>query len=132
MAAKDAPDRLIRLLRAVEVQGRLAEVPPEEWSELPDHTIVYIAEAFEPGRGQPRLIGHVELQLPGERTFIVEGGPGWDDAEAAVAWGRTRAPVVIVRLGIGWGNVRIYSAGDRWPTVIQPDHPVLPWPPEEP
>lgn len=56
-------------------------------------------------------------------TFYSEDGPGWNDVEGAVAWGRRRAPVVYVRLGDGWRDW--YNAGElddrqrpptkRWP-----------------
>jgi hypothetical protein len=42
---------------------------------------------------------------------MLEQGPGWTNAASAVAWGRERAPVVLIRLGLD----RSFSAGDRQP-----------------
>ncbi len=44
-------------------------------------------------------------------TFYSEEGPGWNDVELAVAWGRQRAPIVYVRLGEGLSE--IYNAGEK-------------------
>jgi hypothetical protein len=64
----------------------------------------------------------LEPHEPGE-TFYSEDGPGWNEVEQAVTWGRRRAPVVYVRLGEGLS--KIYNAGEeddggrnpteRWP-----------------
>jgi hypothetical protein len=54
----------------------------------------------------------------------VLGEGSWDSADAAVAWGRDRCDVVIVRLGT---PPRLFSAGSR-----QPDGEELPaWPPAD-
>ena len=56
-------------------------------------------------------------------TSDVEEGPGWNDVEEAIEWGRSHAPIVYVRLGQGLSE--IYNAGEsdsdaqrsagRWP-----------------
>jgi hypothetical protein len=51
-----------------------------------------------------------EPDAPAE-TFYSEDGPGWNDVEQAVAWGRQHAPIVYVRLGEGLSE--IYNAGER-------------------
>jgi hypothetical protein len=74
----------------------------------PRDGIVYIAEdvaeATEPGS---RFVGHWEALDP---PYLLESGPGWATAEAAIRWGRARADVVLVRLGVPG---TYYSAGDR-------------------
>ena len=82
--------------------------------------IVYIAQDLDE-RGERRdfFSGHWELPDP---PTSLEHGPGWTDAEEALAWGRERAPVVLVRLGSQY-----YSAGDA-----EPEGKNLPrWPPAE-
>jgi hypothetical protein len=44
-------------------------------------------------------------------TFYSEEGPGWNDVEQAVAWGRQRAPIVYVRLGEGLSEID--NAGEK-------------------
>ena len=60
---------------------------------------------------------------------MLEQGPGWDDVEEAVAWGRERAPRVVVRLGRDESS--IYSAGEirltRFSDGTGRDYPE--WPP---
>ena len=52
---------------------------------------------------EPEWVAYCE---DGERS---EGSPGFDSVEDAIAWGRERAEIVLVRLG---GDVEaIYSAG---------------------
>ncbi len=41
---------------------------------------------------------------------VLEQGPGWDDIEEAIRWGRERAPKVFVRIG-----GKAYSAGEEDP-----------------
>lgn len=48
--------------------------------------------------------------------MLLEGGPGWPTAELAVAWGRERADVVLIRIGVPG---TYYSAGDSEPTDEQ-------------
>jgi hypothetical protein len=43
--------------------------------------------------------------------FFSEDGPGWNDVDEAIRWGRRHAPVVLVRLGEGLREV--YNAGER-------------------
>ena len=50
--------------------------------------------------------GHWESPDPQGRLSIEEG-PGWDDPEEAIKWGRERAAKVFVRMG-----TVTYSAGD--------------------
>lgn len=55
---------------------------------------------------EPEYGGHWEVDEP--RPHIEEEGPGWDDVEEAIAWGRERAPKVMVILGDEY-----YSAGEE-------------------
>jgi hypothetical protein len=62
-----------------------------------------------------------------------EEGPGWDDVDAAVMWGRARARIVLVRLGTG--DDTMYSAGAVRATeyvdgsgVPYPEWPPSRWP----
>jgi hypothetical protein len=54
---------------------------------------------------------------------VLEYGDEWDDANAAVEWGRSRATVVIVRIG----DVH-YSAGEVL-ALDEADEPLPAWPP---
>jgi hypothetical protein len=69
------------------------------------HGIVYLAE--DDG-ADPRFGGYWDNGVP---PAMLEQGPGWTNAASAVAWGRERAPVVLIRLG----HDRSFSAGDRQP-----------------
>lgn len=84
--------------------------------------VVYIAEVSEDeaaATNAPRFRGHWESQDP---PALLESGPGWATIDLAIAWGRARADVVLVRIGIPG---RYYSAGAR-----QPPRETLPeWPP---
>ena len=59
----------------------------------------------------------------------------FEDPEAAIAWGRNRAPIVLVRIGSSEDDV--YSAGDRVATRELPEYggtdlrPYPPWPPSD-
>jgi hypothetical protein len=88
-------------------------------------------------RGTVRIREEVRAELPWHRfegswqpdadadpeTFYSEDGPGWNDVEEAIRWGRRRAPIVYVRLGPGW--TEWFNAGEeddggrdptpRWP-----------------
>jgi hypothetical protein len=69
--------------------------------------IVHIAISHPLREDRPRYRGHWEDgQMP---ATILEEGPGWDDTQTAVAWGRERAPIVLVR--VGRDEHSIYSAG---------------------
>jgi hypothetical protein len=75
----------------------------------------------------PRFGGHIESETP--TPHMIEEGPGWDDVEEAIAWGRARAPEVYV--GLGGTGATYYSAGVNDPPP-DPDYPddVMPrWPP---
>jgi hypothetical protein len=72
----------------------------------------------EPHSVEGRFIGHRE----GDDGSFLEASPveAWDDVEDAIAWGRSRAPVVVVRLGNTIDT--LYSAGEvaapegrQWP-----------------
>jgi hypothetical protein len=62
---------------------------PEDWSDITEH----------------RFDGHWET---GDEDRPVVHGPGWDDVEEAIKWGRERAPLVSIRIG-----TTTYSAGDE-------------------
>jgi hypothetical protein len=75
--------------------------------------------------GTVRIIEEMRAELPWHRytaswqpapdapaeTFYSEDGPGWNDIEEAVAWGRRHAPVVYVRLGRALNET--YNAGEK-------------------
>lgn len=84
--------------------------------------IVYIAEDGDKERlpRSPRFHGHWESVEP---PALLESGPGWANVELAIVWGRERADVVLVRLGVPG---TYYSAGDRQP---QQGEPLPEWPP---
>jgi hypothetical protein len=69
------------------------------------HGIVYLAE--EPDRDLP-FGGYWDA---GDPPALLEAGPGWATAAEAVAWGRQRARVVLLRL-LTDGYV---SAGEQQP-----------------
>ena len=79
--------------------------------------IVYIAKR-EFVDAEPHLYyGHWESTAADE-PGVLEQGPGWDDIEDAIQWGRDRAPEVYVRVA-----GKTYSAG-----VQDPDgEPVTRW-----
>ncbi len=82
------------------------------------HGIVYIADWPEGWRqpSESRYYGHWES--PEAAKGILEQGPGWDDPEQAIRWGRERAPMVFIRVG-----AETYSAGE----VDPEDEVVLRW-----
>lgn len=106
---------------------------------------------FRRGRARGTGIAYVDVEwprFPGERSpriqttwdpedartlDDVEHG-GFDKPEAAIAWARARAPIVLVRLGPD--EDQIYSAGERPATRELPEfggtdlteYPM--WPPE--
>ena len=83
---------------------------------------VYIAQRLESVEAPTKFYGHWEPDEAGS----VEQGPGWDNAEAAITWGRTRAPIVVARLG-STPPQQHYSAGDILPTGTPPEGGILPW-----
>lgn len=91
--------------------------------------IVYIAEElddeWEPG--QPRFRGHWQIE---DATDTFLEGPGWDDPNAAVAWGRERAPEVYIRIGRTEPQT-YYSAGVVHDAGELADDPLPRWPPED-
>jgi hypothetical protein len=71
--------------------------------------------------GEPEYSAHWEADEP--RPHIVEEGPGWDNVDDAIAWGRERAPIVVVILA---ASDRTYSAGEqRLPSL--PEWPPADW-----
>jgi hypothetical protein len=82
--------------------------------------IVFIAEdvgdAPDPGF---LFTGHWESLEP---PRLLESGPGWASADAAIEWGRARADIVLIRIGMPG---RYYSAGQRQPR----GEPLPEWPP---
>lgn len=72
---------------------------------VPDREgIVYISRDI--GEAGQSFVGHWER---GDPPKMLEEGPGWDDPEHAIAWGRERADRVLIRLGDD--ETSIYSAG---------------------
>jgi hypothetical protein len=69
--------------------------------------VVFISRGFSYNDTHRVFIGHWEAEDPPQN---LEAGPGWDDVEEAVAWGRERALKVLVRLGATEDS--IYSAGE--------------------
>jgi hypothetical protein len=108
---------------------RLDDIPPETRAELLGTGVVYVAE--EDRSGHKRFFGHWESEIDGKHVFV-EQGPGWDDPEEAIAWGRSRAPKVLVRMGVTFESTRHYSAGEDGPETIsklETDPEILRWPP---
>jgi hypothetical protein len=75
------------------------------------HGVIYLAEDPE---HDPPFGGYWDN---GDPPAMLEEGPGWATAADAVAWGRERARIVLIRL---WPD-RYFSAGD------QRDGSVPPW-----
>lgn len=69
--------------------------------------IVYISASHPHRPDASAFAGYWDRGVPPE---VLEQGPGWATVEAAVAWGRERAPRVLVRLGKDESS--IYSAGE--------------------
>jgi hypothetical protein len=85
-------------------------------------SVVFIAE--DPWAGEddsPRFYGHWEAAEVGSNELL-EQGPGWDDADEAIAWGRERASIVLIR--VGPMPQRYFSAGLEQP----PDQTLPQWP----
>ena len=89
--------------------------------------IVYVAEELRDFAvpGPTRFCGHWESGNPADG--VLEQGPGWDDIEDAIAWGRERAPVVLLRVGETEPQVH-YSAGEEDPSGIPPSGGLQRWP----
>ena len=105
----------------------MVETNDDAWTEpKPLRGVVYIAEELADAAvpGPTRYYGHWEAD---DREGLLEQGPGWDDVEEAIAWGRARAPVVLLRLG---RNVpqRHFSAGEKAPEGIRPPGGIERWP----
>lgn len=83
---------------------------PED-SEWGDSGIVFISENPEPEL-EHRFFAHWETERDGKGVFL-EDSPGFDPAADAIAWGRARSPIVLIRLGPP--PQRYYSAGERQP-----------------
>jgi hypothetical protein len=73
--------------------------------------VIRVREEFTVTLPWHRYIAEWQLNPDGPRPFQREKGPGWNDVDEAVSWGRQRAPLVYVRLGEGWPDW--YSAGER-------------------
>jgi hypothetical protein len=86
------------------------DLPDDERKQLAGTGVVYIAERWEVLEPGPRFDGHWEARRHGSPIFV-EHGPGWEDPNDAVAWGRDRAPRIVVRTGSG-PDVRHFTAGD--------------------
>lgn len=72
---------------------------------------VHIAEDLLAGT-PPRFSGYWDREPDGPPAML-EAMPDTQDVDAAIAWGRRRAEVVIVRLGAG----RYFSAGTLTPAA---------------
>jgi hypothetical protein len=88
----------------------------------PLHGTVFISDdPFPLRRGRPPGVHcHWEGERDGRPVFL-EDGPAGLNVEGAVAWGRERAPLVLVRLG----GSRYFSAGTEDPS----DEALPRWPP---
>lgn len=88
--------------------------------------IVYIAQELDDEwrPGQPRFRGHWEV---GDEADTFVEGPGWDDPDLAVQWGRERAPEVYIRVG-GIEPQTYYSGGDVHDAGELADDPIPLWP----
>jgi hypothetical protein len=81
------------------------------------HGIVYIADYPKFWPDPPsRFSGYWDSGV--EPYRMLEEGPGWDDPDEAIRWGRERAPMVFIRLGS-----QTYSAGEE----DAKDGPVVRW-----
>lgn len=88
-------------------------------------------------RGIVRIREEMNVELPWHRfraswqpdpnasadTFYSEDGPGWNDVEEAITWGRRHAPVVYVLIGTGRRDM--FNAGERDDDAR---HPTRRWP----
>ena len=90
-------------------------MPPRRRRNWEDRT-GHVAPDFEEGK----YVAHIE----GRRSIVEGRREPFDGVEAAVAWARERAPVVLVRLD---GENFRRSAGER-PFAAEPE--LLPWPPQ--
>ena len=103
---------------------------------MAEDPVVYISRRYEdswdeeqPWRRQRRLPDEREWHATTGGTAGVDAEAEFDAVEDAIAWGRERAEIVLVRLG---GDVEaIYSAGFREATMETDGSgwPFPPWPP---
>ena len=107
---------------------------------MSEEPVVYIARRYgdewEDDRPQPwfrerRAPGEAEWSATTGGTAEIDEDATFDTVDAAIAWGRERAEIVLVKLG---GDVdAVYSAGRRaarWSTVDENSWPFPPWPPK--
>lgn len=71
-----------------------------------EEPVVFISRDVSPFLAPLRR--HVESETP--RPHLSERGPGWDEPDDAIAWGRARAAEVYIRLGVT--GATYYSAGE--------------------
>ena len=84
------------------------------------HGTVFIAERV-PFGAQPTFVGYWDAE-PDDRPAMLEEMPETPDLDQAIAWGRARAEIVLVRvLDRGYS-----SAGDRHPAEGVPRWPPSP------
>jgi len=94
--------------------------------------VVYISSRddrpFEPPAvaDLSRWVGHVESYSDDYYEEARPEGGWWGSVDDAIAWGRSRAPIVLVRIA----NTH-YSAGDVH-AADDEGEPLLLWPPETP
>lgn len=99
----------------------------QEWDR-----VVYISSRddrpFEPPAvaDLSRWVGHVESYKDDYYEEARPEGGWWGSVDDAIAWGRSRAPIVLVRIA----NTS-YSAGDVHAEDDE-DEPLPLWPPEAP
>lgn len=91
---------------------------------IAERRVVYLVERLSEFENDTQFYGHCEIDHGGVMTKI--DGPGWDNPEEAVAWGRAHASIVIFR--IGPTPQQHYSAGSEFPTTEPPAGGLLEWP----
>jgi hypothetical protein len=87
--------------------GLLSDRPDNATKLTQKFGIVHLSRAYPARIGQPRFVGYWDS---GEPPGLIENGPGWDEVEDAIRWGRERAPAVLLRLGADEDS--IYSVGE--------------------
>jgi hypothetical protein len=85
--------------------------------------VVYLAQRVWDDEADTKFYGHWDRY---DHEGDAVEGPGWTNAEAAIAWGQERASVVLIR--IGDPPQQYYSAGDELPVGDAGN--ILIWPPE--
>jgi hypothetical protein len=73
---------------------------------------VFIAQRLSVMEAPTEYYGHWEYEINNVPERLV--GPGWSSARDAVAWGRSHAPIVLIRLG-SEPPQKYFSAGDVTP-----------------